>query len=124
MTIPPELQLLFSQSPALALAFLIWYYSNKELLRLLEERREMIEEVAADRKEIIDTIRSERAETRDEMTQLLTSYRDELRLSTEAQVGLKSEIHALRNRLQVVITKVDTILLKLGLPNTKESSDE
>jgi hypothetical protein len=85
------LQSLFVQSPAAALALLIWYFSNKEFLRLLEERREMIQA----------------------LQQITRQYDEMQRLATEARVTTNAEIHALRGKITELILKVEMLLMRV-----------
>jgi hypothetical protein len=85
------LQSLFVQSPAAALALLIWYYSNRDLLRFMQERREMI----------------------DALHQITSKYDAMQQQATEARVITNAEMHALRGKIQELIHKVEILLMRV-----------
>lgn len=82
------LQLISEQTPAVALAITIWFFSNREILRLLQERREIIEALRLERKEWNEALRliTERYDTRQ-------------REAIESKMNMASEMHALRSKL-------------------------
>lgn len=104
-------QALLGQSPALALAFFIWYMSNKDLLRLLQERREML-----------DAMRLDAKETQETLKQVAADYKAELRASSESKVAVQSEIHALRGKMTELILKVEAVLLRIA--NDKKGGND
>lgn len=105
-------QALLGQSPALALAFFIWYMSNKDLLRLLQERREMLDALRVDAKELQETLK-----------QVAGDYRAELRAASESKVAVQGELHALRNKIAELILKVEAVLMRLSGDKTKGRDD-
>ena len=102
MEIPTTLQALFAQSPAVALALLIWWYSNRDILRLLQERRDMIEAIRAERDEWLEALR-----------QVVADYKTDTRLSIEARVSVQAELHALRSKMTELILKVELLLMRV-----------
>lgn len=113
MEIPTSIQALFSQSPALALALFIWYYSNRDILRLLQERRDIIEALRVERKEWLDTLRI-----------MLADYRNDSRASLEAKVAIQAELHALRGKMTDLILKVEMLLMRAGKDDQRSGSDD
>lgn len=97
------LQLISEQTPAVALAIVIWYFSNRDILRFLQERREMIEALRLERKEWIETIR-----------QVTTHYEERMASATEARVAQASELHALKGKITELILKVEALLMRHG----------
>jgi len=94
------LQLISEQTPAVALAITIWYFSNRDILRFLQERREMIEALRLERQEWTATLR-----------QVTTQYEERMRTSTEARVAQTAELHALKSRMTELILKVEALLM-------------
>jgi hypothetical protein len=82
------LQLISEQTPAVALAITIWFFSNREILRFLQERREMIE-----------ALRQERLEWNEALRQITERYDNRQREATEAKMTVAAEMHALRGKL-------------------------
>ena len=82
------LQLLSEQTPAVALAITIWFFSNREILRLLQERRE-----------IIEALRLERREQSEALQKIAERYDNRQREATEAKMTIAAEMHALKNKL-------------------------
>lgn len=99
--IPNSIQSIFLQSPALALALFIWYYSNRDILRILQERREMIEALRLERKEWLATLQ-----------QVMADYRVDSRSLLTASEGVKAEMHALRGKMTELILKVEIVLMR------------
>lgn len=81
-------QLISEQTPAVALAITIWFFSNREILRLLQERRE-----------IIEALRLERKEWNDALQKITERYDNRQREATEAKMNMASEMHALKNKV-------------------------
>ena len=82
------IELISEQTPAVALCIVILFYYNRDSLRYLEERREMIE-----------TLRNERREWIEATRVLNQQYNDLLRTSVEAMSKMAAEMHALRGKL-------------------------
>lgn len=94
------LQLISEQTPAVALAITIWWFSNRDILRLLQERREMIEALRIERKEWVEAIR------------LVTiQYEERIHASTESRMAQSAELHTLKNKIQELILKVEAVLM-------------
>lgn len=94
------LQLISGQTPAVALAIVIWYFSNRDILRFLQERREMIE-----------ALRLERQEWLTAMRQITTQYEERTQAATETRVANTAELHALKSRMTELILKVEALLM-------------
>jgi hypothetical protein len=87
------LQLISEQTPAVALAITIWFFSNREILRLLQERRE-----------IIEALRLERQEWTKTLEHITERYDSRQREATEAKMTMAAEMHALRGKIMEWLT--------------------
>ncbi len=72
---------------------------------------------------MIDALRIERKEWTSEMREVADNYRDEMRTASEAKVVLQSEMHALRNKVQELILKVESLLMRSGGDKPKDGHD-
>lgn len=111
--IPTTLQALFAQSPAVALALLIWWYGNRDILRLLQERREIIEALRTERKEWMDALR-----------QVLADYRADSRASVETKANLAAELHSLKNKMTDLVLKVEMLLMRVDGDKRKTDGND
>lgn len=94
------------QSPGIALAIVCMFFYNRLVLDFLRERKEMIENVRAERKEWVETLRESNRQ-----------YNELMRLSVEAMTYMKSEMHALRNKLT-------DAMLQWGIKNQDKKPNE
>lgn len=113
MEIPTTLQALFAQSPAVALALLIWWYGNRDILRLLQERREIIEALRVERKEWMDALR-----------QVLADYRTDSRASVETKANLAAELHSLKGKVTELLLKVELSLMRVDENERKPGKND
>lgn len=90
------LQLISEQTPAVALAITIWFFSNRDTLRFLQERREMIE-----------ALRLERKEWNDELRLITDRYDMRQREATESKMLIQAEMHTLKGQITTLILKVE-----------------
>lgn len=83
-------------SPGLAFGVVCLYFYNLMALRYLEERKEMLQAMAAERKEWNEALK-----------QLNQQSVELLRAAVEAMTNMKNEGHALRGKIQEFITTVE-----------------
>ena len=94
------LQLISEQTPAVALAITIWFFSNRDTLRFLQERREMIE-----------ALRLERKEWNEELRLITERYDARQREATESKMLIQAEMHSLKGQITALILKIEAWLL-------------
>lgn len=111
--VPQALQLLFTQSPALALALFIWYYTNKDMLRLLQERREDAEAIKAERKQWIDDLRASDKAMMDDLRRVTDQYMAELKLAYETRTAVRAEMNEVKEKMTDLIHKVEMVLMRV-----------
>lgn len=117
MDFPQLFQAFFSQSPALGLALVIWYFMNRDLLRLLQERREDVDALRAERAQWIADLRQVEDDSRSEAHRVLDQYSQEMKLAYESRTTMLSQLAELKAKMQELISKVEQVLLHLAAPS-------